>query len=205
MPDEERYTETDRTRIEMFLAHLDDVTGGIEPRFFPVATTHEGLNGVTAVVYSEVPEPGYIMAVTYGFSLASHPQWTVGTPELCICVESVDANWALAVAFIAEQMRGECPFVYGGMLDFGGPMSEESPMSSLVFFAPAVLEPADYLNIDVGDELPINIVGCYPIHETERQFIAEHGLEQFWEQDWDPFDVLRDPALGATASRSVES
>ena len=133
MPDDERYTETDRTRIEMFLAHLDDVTGGIEPRFFPVATTHEGLNGVTAVVYSEVPEPGYMMAVTYGLSLASHPQWTAGTPELCICVESVDANWALAVAFIAEQMRGECPFLYGDMLDFGGPMSEESPMSSLVF------------------------------------------------------------------------
>ena len=194
--DDNRYSDADRTRIERFLAHLDDITGGIEPRFFPVATTHEGLNGVTAVVYSEMPEPGYIMAVTYGLSLATHPQWTAGKPELCICVESTDANWALAVAFIAEHMRGDCPFSYGDTLDFGGPMSEASSMSSLVFFAPAVLEPADYLGIDVGDELPINIVGCYPIHDEERLHIGTHGLEAFWEHQWDPFDVLREPAVG---------
>jgi len=184
------------TRIERFLAHLDDVTGGAEPRFFPVGTTHEGLNGVTAIVYPEMPEPGYLMAVTYGLSLADHPTWTHGKPELCLCVESTDANWGLAAAYIAEQLRGDCPFRYGDTLEFGGPMSEESEMSSLVFFAPAVLEPADYLGIDVGDELPINIIGCYPIHDAERDYISTHGLEPFWEQEWDPFDVRREPAVG---------
>jgi hypothetical protein len=182
------------TRIERFLAHLDDVTGGSEPRFFPVATTHEGLSGVTAIVYPEMPEPGFLMAVTYGLSLAEHPQWVHAKPELCVCVESTDVNWAMAVAFIAEQLRGEAAFAYGETIDFGGPMSTESPMSSLVCFAPAVLEPADYLGIDVGDDLPINITGCYPLHDAEREYIATHGLEQFWEQDWDPFDINRAPA-----------
>ena len=188
------------TRIERFLAHLDDVTGRTEPRFFPIPNTREGtaanLGGMTAIIYPEMPEPGYMMAVTYGLSLADHPSWTHGKPELCICVESTDANWGMAMAYLAEQLRGECPFRYGDLLDFGGPMSEESAMSSLVFFAPAVLEPNDYLGIDVGDELPINITGCYPIHAEEHAYIEAHGLEQFWEQDWDPFDVRRDPCIG---------
>lgn len=184
------------TRVERFLAHLDDVTGRHEPRFLPVATTHDGLPGVAAIVYDDLPEPGYLMAVTYGLSLATHERWVHGRPELCICVESADPNWGLAVAFIAEQLRGECSFAYGDTLDFGGPMSEQSSMSSLVFFAPAVLEPTDYLGIDVGDDLPINITGCYPIHDVERQYIGTHGLEEFWGQEWDPFDVHRAPCVG---------
>lgn len=188
------------TRIERFLAHLDDVTGGTEPRFFPIPNTREGtagdVGGMTAIIYLDMPQPGFLTAFTYGLSTADHPDWVLGKPELCICVESNDANWGMAMAYIAEQLRGECNFSVGGLIDFGGPMSEESAMSSLVFFAPAVLEPVDYLGIDVGDELPINIVGCYPIHAEEHDYIRTHGLRDFWEQEWDPYDVRRAPCVG---------
>jgi hypothetical protein len=66
-------------------------------------------------------------------------------------------------------------------------------MTAFVIFAPAVLPPEAYLGIDVGDPLPVNISGCYPIHESERAFIREHGLEAFWKLDWDPYDVRRPP------------
>lgn len=70
------------------------------------------------------------------------------------------------------------------------------PRSGQSDSTPVALEPADYPGVDVGDELPINIVGCYPIHDEERLYIGTHGLKAFREQEWDPFDVLREPAVG---------
>jgi len=185
---------TPPTRVERFLGHLDSLSGGLEPEFFPTDSTTAGLKGVTAITYQDLPEPGMLTAVTYGLSLASHPEWVLGRPELCISVRSQDIAWARATAFIAEQMRGDCPFEYGNVLGFGDRMSEESLMTSFVVFAPAVLDRSDFLDIDVGDELPISIAGLYPIHESEREFIEAHGLEEFWRLDWDPYDVRRDPA-----------
>jgi len=40
----------------------------------------------------------------------------------------------------------------------------------------------------------IHITGIYPIHEAERQYITDHGLEAFWALDWDLYDTTRPPA-----------
>jgi hypothetical protein len=184
-----------RSRVELFLAHLDSLSGGVEPQFLPIDSTRPGLNGVTAITYVGMPEPDLLTSVTYGVSLAQHAQWRLGKPELTLCVRSSDVTWARAMGWIAEQVRGECPFSYGDILDVGDRISDDSEMSAYVIFAPATMERNDFLNIDVGDDLPIHIAGCYPIHETERQFIREQGLEAFWELDWDPHDVSRPPAV----------
>ena len=181
------------SRVERFLAHLDEISGGIEPRFLPIESTHEGLKGVTAITYEDIPEPGMLTAITYGVSLADHTGWRLGKPELCITVQSTDVIWARAVGFIAEQLRGVCPFSYGDTLNFGERITPDSDMTAFVVFAPAVLERDSYLDIDVGDELPINIAGCYPIYESERQYIRANGLEAFWQLDWDIYDVHRRP------------
>jgi hypothetical protein len=40
------------------------------------------------------------------------------------------------------------------------------------------------------------IVGCYPVHDSERRYVREHGLEAFWRGvERDPFDVRRPPAV----------
>src|SRR4051794_28747768 len=160
------------TRIERYLAHLDSLSGGIEPQFKPVASTHPGLGPVTAIIYSDMPEPGLLTSLTYGVSSGEHSEWRHGKPELCICVRSADVTWGLAVAFIAEGLRGECPFSYGDLLNFGERIAPESGMTAFVLFAPAVLDRADFLGVDVGDARPINIAGVYPIYESERQFIS---------------------------------
>jgi hypothetical protein len=182
--------------VERYLAHLDRISGGIEPRFIPIDSSRPGQKGITAIVYEDVPEPGHLTGLTYGLSLSEHPEWRHGKPELLISVDSSDDLWALAVADVAENLRGRAAFSYGETINFGEPISPESEMSAFVVFAPAVLDREDFLDIDVGDELPVHIAGVYPIHQQERLWILEHGLEAFWKSDWDRYDVRRAPAVG---------
>ncbi|WP_330456400.1 suppressor of fused domain protein [Streptomyces sp. NBC_00820] len=187
------------SRIEKYLAHLDRLSRGREPRFFPVESTKQGLNGVTEIVYDDLPD-GLSTTLTYGLSLAEHPDWRHGSPELCISVNSADVIWAHAVGYLAEQLRGTVPFAYGNTIDFGERITPASEMTAFCVFAPIVLDRDDHLGIDVGvpgDEGHdvINIQGIYPIHEVERRFIDEQGLEAFWNRDWEPTDVSRRPAV----------
>jgi len=183
------------TRIERYLAHLDRLAPGHEPRFLPIESSNPALKDVIAITYKDLPEPGLLTAITYGLSVADHPEWRLGKPELCISIRSHDERWARAVAFVADRLRGLSSFAYGETINFGEQISPESTMSAFVVFAPAVLDRGDFLNIDVGDPLPINLQGMYPIHETERQWIQEHALEPFWRLEWDPYDVARPAAI----------
>ena len=182
------------SRVERYLAHLDRVSGGIEPHLTRVASTRPGLRGVTVFSYEGVPEPGMLTAITYGVSLADHPEWRHGKPELAISVRSLDPGLAFVLGNVAETLRGECPFAYGDTINLGAPVVPGSALDGFVVFAPAVLGRDDSEGIDVGDELPLTIQGVYPIHQSEQAFIHEHGLEAFWNRDWDPYDVTRPPA-----------
>lgn len=145
-----------------------------------------------AIGYRDMPEDGLFTGLTYGLSLAEHVLWQHGRPELCICVKSEDPAWVLAAAFLAEQLRGSCPFQDGDTLNFGEPISAESTMEGFVVFAPAVLDQKDTW-IEVGDDHRLHLQGLYPVHRSEREFIRAHGLEAFWELEWDPYDVTRAP------------
>ncbi len=183
------------SRAERYLAHLDRLAPGREPSFTQIESSNPAMKGVTAIAYRDLPEVGFITAVTYGLSLAEHPDWRDGKPELLISVFSRDGRWAVAAASIAEQLRGTAAFSYGETIDFGEPVSADSSMSAFVVFAPAVLEREDFIGIDVGDSLPINLQGLYPIHDAERRWIQRHGLEKFWQLGWDPYDVGRAPVV----------
>jgi hypothetical protein len=96
---------------------------------------------------------------------------------------------------IAERLRGDCPFVYGSTVDVGASVDPETGLSSFVVFAPSVLNRADYERVELGLNDLVSIVGIYPIHESERRFIIDHGLEEFWRLDWDMYDVSRGPVV----------
>jgi hypothetical protein len=180
-----------KSRAERYLEHLDELSGGSEPRFLRIESSHPGLKSVTVITYVDLPEPGHLTAITYGLSLADHPDWRQGKPELCISVQSTDVDWAMAMGFLAERLRGQCPFTYGNTVDLGEPVTPDTAMTAFVVFAPISLEREDATDIDVGDDLPINIKGLYPVHESERQYIRANGLEPFWHLDWDPYDTRR--------------
>ncbi|MEU8663099.1 suppressor of fused domain protein, partial [Actinoplanes philippinensis] len=118
-----------------------------------------------------------------------------GRPELCISVRSDDDSWASVAGFLAERLRGSCPFSSGNTIRFGRPVAPESSLTSFVVFAPSVLDRAD-LRIDVSPDGhaghdTIHLTGLYPIHEDELRYITEHGLEAFWHLDWDMYDTSR--------------
>jgi hypothetical protein len=183
----------DPSRVERYLAHLDVLSGGVEPQFWPVESTWPGHHGVTAIGYRDMPDDGLLLGFTYGLSLSQQDEWRYGRPELSICVRSKDAAWVLAIAHLAERLRHDCPFTYGDTINFGEPIAQDSPMDGFVVSAPIALDAAD-AHIELGDDLPVHVVGMYPTYDSERRFVSQHGLEAFWKRDWDPYDVTRPPA-----------
>jgi hypothetical protein len=179
------------SRAEAFLTHLSAVSGGREPRLLKIDSTRPELDPIYVVTFDDVPEPGMTTGITYGVSLVDHPLWQGARPELCLTVQSTDDAWMWALGQIGEKLRGDCPFVFGSTVDIGTPITGDTEMTSLVVFAPAVLDRDDYEQIEVGDGDVITIVGIFPIHASERRFIADHGLEEFWQLGWDMVDVTR--------------
>jgi hypothetical protein len=182
---------TAKERLSRFLDHLDSIFQ-MEPRFFPLDSKIPDAPRVVSMVYRDVPEPGHITGITYGLSEVPHSEWRLGRPELIISVQSTDIAWPLAVAEMANQLRGRCPFCYGDVINFGENVSEESEMSAFFVFAPSILEKRDFLNIDVGGPQAINIAGMYPIYDSERPVFSELGLERFWNhRNFDLYNVRR--------------
>ena len=105
----------------------------------------------------------------------------------------------MAAGHLAETLRGTCPFSYGNTVNFGEKIAAECAMTAFVVYEPTIADPANF-RVDVsppgheGHDV-INIVGLYPIHEVERQYIADNGLEAFWNLEWDSFNVTRPPAV----------
>ena len=186
--------------MEKYLAWLDRLTEGAEPVFHRVETAGGAAHQITVIVYHDVPERGMLTGLTYGLSLAGHPEWRQGRPELCISVTSEDERWALAVGYLASTLVHDCPFAYGDTINVGEPIAGDTAMTAFVVFAPAVLDREDFLNVldapdGAGPEDVVNIAGLYPIHDSERRFIHSHGLEAFWSLDWDPFAPGRPSAV----------
>lgn len=184
--------ENKSTPAERYLQHLDTVFQQ-EPIFHNGGKGKNKMDNVSVMIYKDVPEEGFITGITYGLSLFEHPQWKFGRPELCISVESTDENWARVAGFIANQLGGDCPFSYGQAINFGQQVAEESEMDAFFVFAPSTLDKEDCLDIEVGADYKINIVGLYPMYSDELKAFGEMGLEQFWHHpNFNNYAVNRD-------------
>jgi hypothetical protein len=118
--------------------------------------------------------------------LAPHEEWHLDKPGLTISVASDDGSRGLAVDVLVEKLGGVCPVCYGDTINFGEQIAGDSHMTAFVVFAPATLPREGYVGIDVGDSLPINMAGCFPIHDSERHHIHERGLKAFWKLECIP-------------------
>jgi len=187
--------EQKTTPIEKYKAHLDMIFQS-EPQFF-AGDQHDGIPGVSSIVYAGLPEDGMVTGLTYGLSLVEHTDWKNGRPELMISVESNDIAWAQSAGFIADQLRGDCPFSYSNTINFGGPISDESDMDAFLVFAPSILDQQYYLNIDIGLAYKINIASLYPIYSSEMHLVNQWGMEEFWHHpDFDLYNVNRKRITG---------
>lgn len=179
------------TPIEKYLMHLDTIFKQ-EPEFYSNNSLIDGVKGVVSIVYKDIPEKGYITALTYGLSLVKHPEWKSGRTELCISVQSDNLDWGLVVGFLANRLRSKSPFCYGEVINFGEQISKDSEMDTFLVFAPSTLDNHDYLNIDVGTDYKINIAGLYPIYSEEIEVYNQIGLKDFWfHPNFDNYSVKR--------------
>lgn len=179
------------TPIEKYLEHLDKIFQQ-EPEFYNNESLIEGIKGVTSIVYRDIPEKGFITAITYGLSLVDHPEWKFGRPELCISVESENLDWGIVSGFIANQLRGKFSFCYGETINFEEQISDDSEMDAFLIFAPSTLNKEDYSEIDVGTDYKINIAGLYPIYSDEIKIYNRIGLKEFWfHPNFDNYSVKR--------------
>lgn len=193
----------DRVR-EAYHSYLRDLAGAEPERVSaPGAEPSEDADEPGAVValrFRDLPEPGIQTVFTSGLARARQAVWTQGRPELVLSVRSADPGWASAVATLAQSMRDVCPFRVGDVIGSRAPLAGDTTMTSWLCFAPAVV-PAEARRIEVGDDLPINLQGLYPIHASEADLIAAHGLGPFWDMEWDPYDVGRPPARPGAPTR----
>ena len=178
--------------IEKYKEHLNLIFEA-EPEYYLNKSTSLRLEGVSSLVYRDLPEKGMITAVTYGLSLAPHPHWKEGRPELMISVKSDDISWGQVAGYLANQLRGDCPFIFGNTINFGGPVSDSSEMDAFLVFAPSVVSEPEMLKVDLGLDYKVHITGLYPIYASEMQLVEEWGLEKFLHHPgFDAFDVNRD-------------
>ena len=180
-----------KTPIEKYLAHLDKIFQ-TKPEYYGDESKKDGIPRVTSIIYKDIPEKGMVTGITYGLSLENHPDWKFGRPELIITVDSKDISWAQVAGYLANSLRGDCPFSYSNTINFREKISDESEMDAFLVFAPSILDKKDYLNIDIGLDYKINIAGLYPIYASEMEYIEKNGLEKFWKHpDFDMYNVNR--------------
>jgi hypothetical protein len=180
-----------KTPVEKFMAHLDRIFQ-TEPEYYKEESETDGIAGVTSIVYKDIPEKGMTTGITYGLSLGNHPDWKLGRPELIITVDSKDTSWAQVAGYLANSLRGNCPFSYSNTINFREKISDESEMDAFLVFAPSILDKKDFANIDIGLSYKINIAGLYPIYASEMEYIDKNGLEKFWKHpNFDMYNVNR--------------
>jgi len=183
-----------KTPVERYMEHLDRIFKK-KPEFFQNESEIHGIAGVSTIVYRDIPEKGMVTGITYGLSLVKHPSWKLGRPELMITVDSKDISWAQVAGYLANGLRGDCPFSYGNTINFKEKISDESKMDAFLVFAPSIIpNKNDYINIDIGTDYKISIAGLYPIYSSEMKLIENWGLEKFWKHPgFDMYNVNRNP------------
>jgi hypothetical protein len=184
-----------KSRAELYLEHIEELADA-EPLFWLFGPEDGPLPPVTSIIYRDRPEAGLLTAFTYGLSLADHPDWKFGAPELVLCVQSEDLAWGWAIAQAAARLRGDCPFSIGNTIRFHEQIAPESTMSAFLVFFPTVLD-REAATVKLPDRT-VHIVGMYPIYEGEVDLVNRIGPAAFWDLEaYDPHDVGRpDLSLG---------
>lgn len=187
------------TDAEAFLVHLERVFG-TPPEIDMVTPTSAAQPGVGCLYFRDVPEPGFLTAVTYGLSSAIHSDWRYGKPELMISLLTRDMTWGRAIAHLVERHRSEWSFSYGQTINFHQRVSLESTMSAFFIFAPSILEREAYLGIQLPSTV-VNIAGIYPMYEGEIALLRAIGFERFWRlPGLDIYSVTRPDLSGDPAN-----
>jgi hypothetical protein len=131
--------------------------------------------------FDDLPEEGFLTAITCGLSEARHPDWVSGAPELIITMKSSDHSWGFAAGYFASSFFGEKRFIYGDVFKVDDPLSGESEMNACLLFAPSFLDREQ--SKFVLPDRTVHLVGLYPLYDDEIAIYDRVGLKAFWHAD----------------------
>ncbi len=153
---------------------LEEIVG-VESRWMAIDTSERPF---WILLFDAVPEEGSYTVFTFGISSWKHQDWKLGAPELVLNVDSEDEDWAISLGSLACSLRGECPFSMGDVLNFGGPLTQETKMTRFFLFWLTILD-EEQATLKLSDRT-INFVQAYPIYELEASQIRKQGPEKFF-------------------------
>lgn len=154
---------------EKLLNHFDRIAGS-KPKL--VQVSDEGVQpAIFATIYRGFPTADALTGFSYGFS-HFHPPGG-GHKELVISMRDTDEKWALACAFMAFQLREQCPFECGDTINFREQISRASLMSAFLITHPRHITLPDTM-VDLGVR-QVEIVELIPIYEEERAWLRAGG------------------------------
>lgn len=131
--------------------------------------------------FDELPEKGFLTAVTCGLSEAEHPDWRFAAPELIVTMKSSSHSWGMAAGYFASSYFGERRFSYGDVFKVDDPISEEGEMNAYLLFAPSFLDQQQ--SKFVLPDRTVHLTGLYPMYDDEIAIYDRVGLEAFWHAD----------------------
>ncbi|QUF03759.1 hypothetical protein KCV87_31060 [Actinosynnema pretiosum subsp. pretiosum] len=187
--DVEKQFQRYRNVLDDFLGTVSEV-GKVTPR-----STEDG--PVRYLCYKDFPSVGLVTGFTYGLSLVDHPDWGAEKRELSITVRTDSVEWARTPAVIISGLRGIVPFNPGDALGYAGAYVQGFKMNCAVLAEPFFDVDDKVLNGRFkwgrGGDSPLRVVGVYPIHSVEREFVYKNGFSSFWGMEWDRLSLEREP------------
>ena len=130
------------SRVERYLAHLDRLAPGREPRVSADRTAESRAERRYRYHLSGCPGRGLPHRNHLRPVVGRSSRLALGQAKTLISVRSSDDGGRAAV--LADRLRGLSAFAYGETLNFGEQVSPDSSMSAFVIFAPAVLDRNDF-------------------------------------------------------------
>jgi hypothetical protein len=154
-----------RSTLESYLRWLDD-QAGVAGVYEYVSEPTGDDQPVLSIRYMDCPQAGTLLGFTFGISAVANPLWGGLRPELAICVDSVDARWAWALADIGDRVRKTSVFLPGDTIEIGEVISDESPMESFVLWHQLITDEDAIFPVD-GHE--VVLVQAIPLHQSELE------------------------------------
>lgn len=123
--------------------------------------------------------------------MAEEPAPAPSAREIVMTVRSADTRWALIPATMVSALWGLASFDPRRVVGYAGELVEGSQMAGVLLGeVPNLLEVSQ---VPVCEDF-VTLVGAYPIHRTEREFVDRHGFDALWSLEWDRYDPSR-PAV----------
>jgi len=135
------------------------------------------------MVYTLIFEPTAerpLTSFSYGLSFATHPDQPRKT-ELCLQTRSTEPVWGHVVGYLANHLRGDCPFKIGQIIKMGQAISPDSDLDAFLVVPP--IENTIPSTTGDGKKRPeIHLVELVPVFAHETAKIQRLGVIRFIDQ-----------------------